>query len=78
MPFATKEIYAETYREIKERLQFNRVCETFEHDELVLEVPADEVDTVSVILKETMEQTVRLSVPLDIDIHKGKNWAEAK
>jgi len=31
VPFATKEIYAETYREIKERLQFNRVCETFEH-----------------------------------------------
>lgn len=31
MPFATREMYAETYREIKERLQFNRVCETFEH-----------------------------------------------
>lgn len=65
------------YRKLREQKLRSRMLLQV-HDELVLEVPADEVDTVSVILKETMEQTVRLSVPLDIDIHKGKNWAEAK
>ncbi len=65
------------YRKLREQKLRSRMLLQV-HDELVLEVPADEVDTVSAILKETMEQTVRLSVPLDIDIHKGKNWAEAK
>ena len=48
------------------------------HDELVLEVTADEVEQVSQILRETMEQVVELSVPLSIDISYGPNWAEAK
>lgn len=48
------------------------------HDELVLEVPADEVEQVSAILREAMENVVQLSVPLSVDIHIGKNWAEAK
>ena len=65
------------YRELQEKKLRSRMLLQV-HDELVLEVPAAEVDAVSAILKETMEQVVRLSVPLDIDIHKGKNWAEAK
>jgi len=48
------------------------------HDELVLEVPEHEVQVVSDILHSTMENVVKLSVPLTIDINKGKNWAEAK
>lgn len=48
------------------------------HDELVLETTAEEREVVSKILKESMEQVVKLSVPLLIDIHSGKNWAEAK
>lgn len=48
------------------------------HDELVLEVPAGEVEQVSAILQDTMEHVVELSVPLNIEIHWGKNWAEAK
>ena len=48
------------------------------HDELVLEVTADEVEQVSQILRETMEQVVELSVPLSIDISYGPNWAEVK
>ena len=31
LPYARRELYGDTYREIKERIQFNRVCETFEH-----------------------------------------------
>ncbi len=48
------------------------------HDELVLEVPQQEIPEVSAILKDTMEHVTELSVPLLVDIHSGKNWAEAK
>ena len=48
------------------------------HDELVLEVKNDELTTIKNILHETMEDVVKLAVPLIIDIHSGKNWAEAK
>ncbi|MCR5757564.1 MAG: DNA polymerase I [Selenomonas sp.] len=48
------------------------------HDELVLEVVESERLQVEQILKETMEHVVQLSVPLLIDMHAGKNWAEAK
>jgi DNA polymerase-1 len=37
-----------------------------------------EREQVESILKETMENVVKLSVPLLIDMHAGKNWAEAK
>ena len=48
------------------------------HDELVLEVPADEREEVETLLKDTMEHIVTLSVPLVVDIHCGRNWEEAK
>ena len=48
------------------------------HDELVLESCHDELAQVSDILRQSMEQAAELSVPLIIDIHAGKNWAEAK
>lgn len=48
------------------------------HDELVLEVVESELETVQAILRESMEHVVELSVPLSIDIHWGRNWAEAK
>lgn len=47
------------------------------HDELVLEVKEDEVETVEGIVKEEMEGAVRLSVPLKVSIGKGKNWSIA-
>lgn len=48
------------------------------HDELVLEVAADEVEQVAVLVREAMEGAVSLSVPLVTDVKTGKNWAEAK
>ncbi len=48
------------------------------HDELVLEVKENESEAVSALLKDAMENAVKLSVPLTIDIHCGKDWAEAK
>lgn len=48
------------------------------HDELVLEVPQEELPQVKALLKQAMEQAAELQVPLTIDINAGKNWAEAK
>ena len=48
------------------------------HDELVLEVTQEEVDAVSRLLTTTMENAAKLAVPLTVDIHQGKTWAEAK
>ena len=48
------------------------------HDELVLEVPREELPQVKDLLKQSMEQAAELQVPLTIDINAGKNWAEAK
>ena len=47
------------------------------HDELILEASEDAADEALSILKEEMENAVKLSVPLDADAHIGKNWYEA-
>lgn len=46
------------------------------HDELVLEVPENEVEAVSVLTKKIMENVVSLSVPITANIGVGNNWAE--
>jgi len=46
------------------------------HDELVLEVPEDEVQTVAPLVREIMEGAYPLDVPLRVDMKLGKNWLE--
>jgi DNA polymerase-1 len=48
------------------------------HDELVLEVPRDEVDAVVPIVRETMESALKLDVPLTVDIKVGDDWESMK
>ncbi len=48
------------------------------HDELLIEAYRDEVEQVKEILVYEMEHAANLSVPLDADMHVGKNWYEAK
>lgn len=48
------------------------------HDELVFNVLNDELDEVSSIVRDIMEHTIELSVPLKVDIEYGDNWYEAK
>ncbi len=48
------------------------------HDELVFEVPEARAEEASRIVKATMEQVVKLSVPLVVDVGFGKDWASAK
>ncbi|MCT3704326.1 hypothetical protein HZQ89_18170 [Elizabethkingia anophelis] len=47
------------------------------HDELLFEVPKDEVEIMEKLVKHEMENVVRLSIPLIIELGKGANWAEA-
>ena len=48
------------------------------HDELVFEVPADEVDVMRTLVCEHMEGAASLRVPLVVDIGVGPNWLDAK
>ena len=48
------------------------------HDELDFEVPEDEVEALSALVRETMEGVCTLRVPLVADVSVGSNWAEAK
>ncbi len=47
------------------------------HDELLLEVPEDEIDTVKNILERDMQGVVKLSVPLTVECNYGRTWIEA-
>jgi DNA polymerase-1 len=46
------------------------------HDELVFEVPEDELQKVIPMIRNEMETVMDLSAPLKVSIHSGKNWAE--
>jgi DNA polymerase I len=48
------------------------------HDELLLEVPEEEVDAVRSLVVETMSSTVELDVPLKVEVSTGRNWLELK
>ena len=44
------------------------------HDELVLEVPRGELDAVAPIVRSTMEEALKLDVPLTVDVKVGDSW----
>ena len=46
------------------------------HDELVLEAPMDEVESVKGLVKECMEGAYALSVPLEVEVCAGANWRD--
>lgn len=48
------------------------------HDELLIEAKEDEVEAVKAILEREMKGAANLAVPLEIDMHTGTNWYEAK
>ena len=48
------------------------------HDELIFDVPEDEIDEVKDIVRDTMENIYKLDVPLKVEINYGKDWYEAK
>jgi len=48
------------------------------HDELVFEVPEDELDIMKQLVPDVMESAIELDVPLKADVSYGSNWYEAK
>lgn len=48
------------------------------HDELLVEAPEEEAEQVSQIIQEEMEHAADLSVALEVDMHTGMDWYEAK
>lgn len=48
------------------------------HDELLIDCPNDEIEKVTKIVKDNMENVYKLKVPLKVDIGMGYNWYEAK
>ncbi|WP_010177117.1 DNA polymerase I [Aquimarina agarilytica] len=47
------------------------------HDELVFDVPKNELETISKLIKHEMENAFTLDVPLDVELGVGDNWLEA-
>ena len=47
------------------------------HDELIFEVPDEEIEQARTLIKDIMENVVHLSVPLVTEVGVGKNWKEA-
>jgi DNA polymerase-1 len=67
------EIYAEfNKRNLKSKMLIQV------HDELVFNVLNSELEEVKSIVKDIMENTFKLNVPLKVDIEVGNNWYEAK
>ena len=59
----------------KENLQSRMILQV--HDELVFDVPKEEKDVLSKIVKTEMENALNIEVPLVVDLGIGKNWLEA-
>ena len=60
----------------KENLKSRLILQV--HDELLIETLAEEEELVRQILTEEMQHAAELSVTLEIDLHTGENWYEAK
>lgn len=72
-----KKAMVEIYEEFNKRhLKSKMLIQV--HDELVFNVLKSEEDEVEKIVKDIMENTYKLSVPLVVDINKGTDWYEAK
>ena len=67
---------AGVYRRLEnEKLKARMVLQI--HDELLLEVPEDEIEKVRTILTEEMEGVMELAIPLTVECNYGKTWLEA-
>lgn len=66
-------VYSRLKREVPEAHLIMQV-----HDELIIEAPESRKEDVEKLLKAEMENAVKLSVPLTVDVHSGKTWYETK
>lgn len=47
------------------------------HDEIILEVPPEEINRIKALVKQEMEGVWQLKVPLKVNLDTGRNWSEA-
>ena len=73
MKLAMLRVYDRLRRENLQALLIMQV-----HDELIVECPKAERETVEKLLRQEMEQVAALAVPLTAEAHSGKNWLDAK
>ena len=72
-----KKAMVEVYKKLKEKnLKSKMILQI--HDELVIDTKKEELQEIKTILKDTMENTYKLNVPLKVDINIGENLYEAK
>ena len=60
----------------KEKLEAKIVLQV--HDELIIECKKEQAEKVGSLLKEEMENAVKLKVPLKVEVSGAENWYEAK
>jgi DNA polymerase-1 len=48
------------------------------HDELVFEVPENRIDALAKLVRDEMQNVMRLRVPLKVDVKSGDNWADCE
>jgi len=46
------------------------------HDELLFDIPEEELEVVTPLIIETMVNAMQLDVPVKVDVKVGQNWAE--
>jgi DNA polymerase-1 len=63
-------------REVRRRDDVRMVLQV--HDELVFEVKESSVPSVSKLVKTRMEGVAELRVPIEVEVHSGRSWGEAK
>ena len=67
----------EVYNKLKENnLESKMILQV--HDEIIIDAKLEEIDILKKIIKDAMENVVKISVPLKVEISTGKNWFEAK
>ncbi len=67
----------EVYKKLKENnLKSKMILQV--HDEIIIDAVKEEVPKLKELVKDTMENVVKLSVPLKIEINTGVNWYDAK
>ena len=71
-----KKAMIEIYQQIeKKELSSKMLLQV--HDELVFDMKTSETNSLMKIVKDTMENTISLNVPLLVDLGVGENWLEA-
>ena len=60
----------------REKLQARMLLQI--HDELIFEVPSEEVDGLACLVREEMTTVQQLGVPLKVDVKVGDNWADCE